>query len=80
MEDRAIERLTDLSEYWMKYVDDTTTYPVDCVFNADELDTIDRYRTDFENEVFEQEGLWLKAGGIDFYATQTTLAQDGRRL
>ncbi len=63
MEDRAIERLTDLKDYWMTYVDDTTTYPVDCVFTEEELDTIDRYRTDFENAVSEQEGLWLKDGG-----------------
>ena len=32
MEDRAIERLTDLYEYWMPYVDSTATYPVDCVY------------------------------------------------
>ncbi|MCD8050895.1 MAG: extracellular solute-binding protein [Clostridiales bacterium] len=63
MEDRAIERLTDLSEYWMSYVTDTTTYPIDCVFTADELDIIDRYKTDFQDTVAEQEGLWLKNGG-----------------
>ena len=63
MEDRAIERLTDLYDYWMPQVKDTTVYPVDCVFTKDELDTIDRYRTDFENTVSEQEGLWIKNGG-----------------
>ncbi|KIR02203.1 ABC transporter, substrate-binding protein [Lachnospiraceae bacterium TWA4] len=63
MEDRAIERLTDLKDYWMKYVDDTTTYPVDCVFTNEELETIDQYKTDFENTVSEQEGLWIKEGG-----------------
>jgi putative aldouronate transport system substrate-binding protein len=63
MEDRAIERLTDLYEYWMPQVEDTSVYPVDCVFTADELDTIDRYKSDFENTVSEQEGLWLKNGG-----------------
>lgn len=63
MEDRAIERLTDLYEYWMPYVSSTVTYPVDCVYNSDELDTIDWYKTDFENTVAENEGLWLKNGG-----------------
>lgn len=63
MEDRAIERLTDLNEFWMPYVDSTVTYPVDCVYTEEELDTIDQYKTDFENTVSEQEGLWLKEGG-----------------
>ena len=63
MEDRAIERLTDLYDFWMPYVDSTTTYPVDCVFTGRELDDIDWYRASFENMVSEQEGLWLKNGG-----------------
>nr|WP_296465962.1 extracellular solute-binding protein [uncultured Acetatifactor sp.] len=63
MEDRAIERLTDLYEYWMPYVSDTATYPVDCVFTGRELDDIDWYRADFESAVSEQEGLWIKNGG-----------------
>ena len=63
MEDRAIERLTDLNDFWMPYVDSTVTYPVDCVFTQEELDTIDMYKTDFENTVAENEGLWLKEGG-----------------
>lgn len=63
MEDRAIERLTDLNDFWMPYVDSTVTYPVDCVYTEEELVTIDMYKTDFENTVAEQEGLWLKEGG-----------------
>ena len=63
MEDRAIERLTDLNEFWMPYVNSAVTYPVDCVYTEEELDTIDMYKTDFENTVAEQEGLWLKEGG-----------------
>ena len=63
MEDRAIERLTDLYDYWMPQVKDTSVYPIDCVFTSEELETIDTYRTDFENAVSEQEGLWLKEGG-----------------
>ena len=63
MEDRAIERLTDLYDYWMPQVSDTSVYPVDCVFTSDELDTIDRYKADFESAVSEQEGLWLRDGG-----------------
>lgn len=63
MEDRAIERLTDLNDFWMPYVDSTTTYPVDCVYTEDELEIIDQYKTDFENTVSEHEGLWLKEGG-----------------
>lgn len=63
MEDRAIERLTDLNDFWMPYVDSAVTYPVDCVFTKEELDTIDRYKPDFESTVAEQEGLWIKEGG-----------------
>ncbi len=63
MEDRAIERLEDLYHFWMPYVDNTASYPIDCVYTEDELDVIDRYKTDFENTVSEQEGLWLKEGG-----------------
>lgn len=63
MEDRAIERLTDLQDFWMPYVDSTVTYPVDCVFTGRELDTIDWYKANFENTVAENEGLWLKNGG-----------------
>lgn len=63
MEPRAIERLTDLNEFWMSYVDSTVTYPVDCVYTEEELDTIDLYKVDFENTVAENEGLWLKNGG-----------------
>lgn len=63
MEDRALQRLNDLVNFWFPYVADKTIYPVDCVFTSDELDTIDRYRTDFESQVSEQEALWLKNGG-----------------
>ncbi|MCD7760309.1 MAG: sugar ABC transporter substrate-binding protein, partial [Clostridiales bacterium] len=63
MEDRAIERLTDLYEYWMPYVTDTSVFPVDCVYTQEELDVIDRYKADFESAVAEQEGLWIKNGG-----------------
>lgn len=63
MEDRAIERLTDLKDFWMQYVDSTVTYPVDCVYTEEELEIIDQYKADFENTVSEQEGLWLKEGG-----------------
>ena len=62
MEDRAIERLEDLYNYWMPYVEDTTTYPIDCVFTSEELEIIDLYKPDFESMVAEQEGLWLKEG------------------
>ncbi len=63
MEDRAMQRLEDLQNFWFKYVDDFTYYPVDCVFTEDELDTIDQYRADFESHISEQEALWLRDGG-----------------
>lgn len=63
MEERAKERLTDLNEFWMPYVESTAVYPVDCVYTKEELDTIDMYKPDFESTVAEQEGLWLKEGG-----------------
>lgn len=44
-------------------MDNAITYPVDCVYTEEELDIIDQYKTDFENTVSEQEGLWLKEGG-----------------
>lgn len=64
MEPRAQDRLNDLYDYWMQFVDDTTCYPVDCVYTQEELDTIDRYRVDFEGFVAEQEAAWLRDGGI----------------
>ncbi len=63
MEPRAIQRLEDLENFWFKYVDDFTRYPVDCVFTSEELDVIDLYRSDFENAVKEREALWLRDGG-----------------
>lgn len=63
MEDRALQRLNDLENFWFPYVADKTIYPVDCVFTQDELDIIDMYRTDFEGQVSEQEALWIKDGG-----------------
>lgn len=63
MEDRAIERLTDLNDFWMPYVSDTAFFPVDCVYTGRELDDIDWYKPSFESAVAEQEGLWIKNGG-----------------
>ena len=63
MEDRAMERLEDLQNFWFKYVDDFTFYPVDCVFTEDELNDLDLYKPDFENHVKEQEALWFRDGG-----------------
>ncbi len=63
MEDRAMQRLDDLQNFWFKYVDDFTYYPVDCVFTEQELDDLDLYRPDFEARVREQEALWLRDGG-----------------
>ena len=63
MEDRAMQRLNDLENFWFKYVEDFTFYPVDCVFTQTELDDLDLYRPDFESHVREQEALWLRDGG-----------------
>ena len=63
MEPRAVERLEDLYDYWMPFVTDDTAFPCDCTYTLDELETIDRYRADFESAVSEQEGLWIKNGG-----------------
>lgn len=63
MEDRAIVRLQDLNDSWVEpYVKSMTTYPIDVVFNEEELEVIDRYKADFESAVSEQEALWLKNG------------------
>ncbi len=62
MEDRAIERLTDLKDVWLPQVDDKTVYPQDIVLTNDELDTIDMYKTDFENAVSEFEAKVIKEG------------------
>ncbi len=63
MEDRAIERLNDLM-WWMEDSGASPTcYPSDCVFTSDELAVIDRYRSDFESAVSEQEANWIKNGG-----------------
>ena len=63
MEDRATERLEDLMNEWMPYVDSTVYYPADVTFTNDELETISRYKADFTSQVAEYEGTWLKNGG-----------------
>ena len=63
MEDRAQQRLHDLEDFWFKYVDDFTYYPVDCTFTNAELEDIDLYRADFEAHVSEREALWFRDGG-----------------
>lgn len=57
----AIERMSDLNDFWTPYVDSPVIYPVDCVYTEEELDVIDRYKADFESGVSEQEGL---SGGL----------------
>ncbi len=63
MEDRATERLEDLVNVWMPYVDSTAAYPNDATFTNEELETISRYKADFSSQVAEYEGTWLKNGG-----------------
>jgi putative aldouronate transport system substrate-binding protein len=63
MEDRAMERLADIYDYWMQFVKDDSVYPLDCVFTEAELDDIDYYRGDFERAVAEYEAKWIKEGG-----------------
>ncbi|MDE6259840.1 MAG: extracellular solute-binding protein [Oscillospiraceae bacterium] len=63
MEDRATERLENLMNEWMPYVDNTVYYPADVTFTNDELETISRYKADFVSQVAEYEGTWLKNGG-----------------
>jgi len=63
MEDRATERLEDLMNEWMPYVDNTVFYPADVTFTDEELETISRYKADFVSQVSEAEGTWLKNGG-----------------
>ncbi len=78
MEDRAIERLTDLYDFWMPYVTDDSVFPIDCVYTKDELDVIDMYKTDFENTISEYEGKWLKDGGpsdAEWVAFKTTMKE-----
>jgi len=63
MEDRALQRLNDLENFWFNYVEDKTFYPVYCVLTSQELDILDQYKTDFEGYVKEREALWLRDGG-----------------
>ena len=63
MEDRATERLHDIEEQWMPYVEAPVSYPNDVTFTAEELDVISRYKADFTSQVAEYEGTWLKNGG-----------------
>lgn len=63
MESRAIDRLKDLA-WWMEDSGASTVcYPSDCVFTADEMEIIDRYKADFESTVSEKEATWIKNGG-----------------
>ena len=63
MEDRAVERLHDIEEYWMPYVGSLAAYPNDVTFTNEELEVINRYKADFVSQVAEYEGTWLKNGG-----------------
>ena len=63
MEDRAVERLHQIEEYWMPYVQSPVYYPNDVTFTDEELETIKRYKADFVSQVAEYEGTWLKNGG-----------------
>lgn len=63
LEDRAATRMKDLMENWIPYVTNFNSYPNDCTFTEDELDTIDRYKPDFTSQVSEYEGNWLQKGG-----------------
>ena len=63
MEDRAMERLMDIQNFWFNYVDEKVVFPGDIVYTAEELETIDMYKADFDAQVKEQEALWLKNGG-----------------
>ena len=50
-------------DHWSFSPDDSPE-TTDCVvLSLDELETIDRYKADFESAVSEQEGLWIKNGG-----------------
>ena len=63
MEDRATQRLHDIEDQWMPYVEAPVYYPNDVTFTNDELEVINRYKADFVSQVAEYEGTWLKNGG-----------------
>ena len=63
LEDRAVERLQQIEEYWMPYVQSPVYYPNDVTFTDEELEVIKRYKADFVSQVAEYEGTWLKNGG-----------------
>ncbi len=63
MEPRAQERLADLYDFWMSFVEDDTRYPLDVVFTRSELDDIDYYKPDLEKAQPEYEANWIKNGG-----------------
>ncbi len=63
MEPRAQERLADLYDFWMTYVQDDTRYPLDVVLTQSELDDIDYYKPDLEKAQSEYEANWIKNGG-----------------
>ena len=63
MEDRATQRLHDIEEQWMPYVEAAVAYPNDVTFTDEELEVISRYKADFVSQVAEYEGTWLKNGG-----------------
>ena len=56
LEDRAVERLQQIEEYWMPYVQSPVYYPNDVTFTDEELEVIKRYKADFVSQVAEYEG------------------------
>ena len=54
---------SDLKNFWMPFVEDPVSYPIDAVYSNEELEIIDLYKSDFESTVAEQEALWIRDGG-----------------
>lgn len=63
LEDRARQRIVDLNDYWMQFVDNPIVYPGDCTYTINELEIIDKYRNVLQETVAEYEAKWIREGG-----------------
>ena len=64
MEDRAQQRLDDLSNIWFEKVDNFEYYP-SVVYSLEETETINEYISDLNDYVSETAANWIINGGVE---------------
>ena len=64
LEDRAQQRIDDIRDFWMQYVDSTEYYP-SVIYTEEETNTINDLMSDLKSMSDEKIAHWLRDGGVD---------------